>query len=101
MEAPGRTSQSRGRSADRHRTREWRRQSAHPDRRAAARWMAAVRSSSKNCSVKLFGIGPSREAGHDVECSEELSHDLLRVSLCAEMVELAEDARDRTIRIGD
>ena len=63
--------------------------------------MAADRSSSKNCSVKLFGIGPGRQAGHDVECSEELAHDLLRVSLCAEMVELAEDARDRTIRIGN
>ena len=51
--------------------------------------------------MKLLGIGPAGEAGDRVELSEQLPHQLVGVVLRAELFELAEDARQRLVGIGD
>ena len=51
--------------------------------------------------MKLFGIGPAGEAGDRVELSEQLSHQLVGVVLRAQLFELAEDARQCLVGIGD
>ena len=51
--------------------------------------------------MKLFGIGPAGEAGDGVELSEQLPHQLVGVVFRAQLFELAEDARQRLIGIGD
>ncbi len=51
--------------------------------------------------MKLPGLGPAGQAGHEVEHPKQLAHDLLRVFLRAEMFQLIQDSRDRTVGIGD
>ena len=51
--------------------------------------------------MKLPGIGPAGQAGHDVELSKQPAHELIGVVLRAEMFELIQDSRDRGVGLGD
>ena len=51
--------------------------------------------------MKLPGLGPGGQAGHEVELPKQLAHHLMRVFFRAEMLELIQDSRDRAVGIGD
>ena len=52
-------------------------------------------------SVKLRGVGPAGQAGDRVELAQQPGDHLLGVVLRAELFELAEDARQRLVGVGD
>jgi hypothetical protein len=51
--------------------------------------------------VKLLGIRPAREAGDRVELTEKFANQLLAVILCAQLLDSPEDARERSVGIGN
>ena len=52
-------------------------------------------------SVTLLGIVPAGKAGHGVELPEQLPHQLVGIVLGAQLLELAEDARQCLVGIGN
>src|SRR3954467_11138784 len=52
-------------------------------------------------SVKVSGIAPGREPGHDIEFFEEAADDFVGVVFGAELLELTQDPRQRRFDVGD
>ena len=51
--------------------------------------------------MTLIGIRPAGEAGHRVELAQQLAHQLLRIVLRAQLIELPELAFERLVRVRD
>src|SRR4051812_7463298 len=49
----------------------------------------------------ILGVGPGRQAGHDVEFAQEAGNHRIGIVADAEMVELAQHAADGAVGIGD
>lgn len=47
------------------------------------------------------GVGPGRQAGHDVELSEEPGHDFTGICLLRELFEVGHDALERLLDPAD
>jgi hypothetical protein len=49
----------------------------------------------------MGAIGPRGEAGHDIELFEERADDLISVGATAKVIELAHDASEGSLDVGD
>ena len=70
----------------------------------ARRWLRnRVGETESENAVSESAEGPTspREAGHQIELPKQLAHDLVRVFLGAEVLELIQNSRDGTVGIGD